>query len=239
MKNIYYILPFLFMSNPVKGENIEKDSLDIQHVQLNEILIQSFKQQHDLRLEPISASTISGTAIRSRNTKGIKEFSAFIPNLFMPDYGSKLTSPVYIRGIGSKINSPSVGLYVDGIPYFEKSAFDFEFTEIEKLEVLRGPQGTLYGRNTMGGIINVYTKSPLKYQGTNISLSNASYGNRDYSLSHYHKVGDNFGLAGTFVGFIASFGGGMIIRRIGRYKSRILFSLFVLLTPSTFGACPI
>ena len=67
----------------------------------------------------------------------------------MPDYGSKLTSPVYIRGIGSKINAPSVGLYVDGIPYFEKSAFDFNFTEIDRMEILRGPQGTLYGRNTM------------------------------------------------------------------------------------------
>lgn len=89
----------------------------------------------------------------------------------MPDYGSKLTSPVYIRGIGSKINAPSIGLYVDGIPYFEKSAFDFDFNEVDRIEVLRGPQGTLYGRNTMGGIINVYTKSPLKYEGTNVWLS--------------------------------------------------------------------
>ena len=195
MKIIYYILPFLFMSNPIKGKTTEQDSLDIQNIQLNEIVIQSFKQQRDLRLEPISASIISGTSIRNRNAQGIKEFSAFIPNLFMPDYGSKLTSPVYIRGIGSKINSPSVGLYVDGIPYFEKSAFDFEFTEIDKIEILRGPQGTLYGRNTMGGIINVYTKSPLKYLGTNVWLSNANYGNRDYSVSHYNKIDENFGVA--------------------------------------------
>lgn len=173
----------------------EGDTLKVRQVELDEVVIQSFKQSRDLRLEPISASSVTGTAIQNRNITGIKEFSSFIPNLFMPDYGSKLTSPVYIRGIGSKINAPSVGLYVDGIPYFEKSAFDFDFTEVDRIEVLRGPQGTLYGRNTMGGIINVYTKSPLKYQGTNAWISNGNYGYRDYAVSRYAKIGEKFGYA--------------------------------------------
>ena len=165
----------LCLAYTARGEEIEKDTAKIRNVELNEVVVQSFKQQRDLRLEPLSASAVTGTAIQNRNITGIKEFSSFIPNLFMPDYGSKLTSPVYIRGIGSKINAPSVGLYVDGIPYFEKSAFDFDFNEVDRIEVLRGPQGTLYGRNTMGGMINVYTKSPLKYEGTNVWLSNGSY----------------------------------------------------------------
>lgn len=171
----------------------EQDTAKVRQVDLNEVVIQSFKQNRDLRLEPLSASSVTGTAIQNKNITGIKEFSSFIPNLFMPDYGSKLTSPVYIRGIGSKINAPSVGLYVDGIPYFEKSAFDFDFADIDRVEVLRGPQGTLYGRNTMGGIINVYTKSPLKYQGTNAFISNGTYGNHEYSLSRYAKVAEKFG----------------------------------------------
>ena len=103
------------------------------------------------------ASVMTGTQINNRNISGIKEISALIPNLYMPDYGSKLTSPVYIRGIGSKINSPSVGLYVDGAPYFDKAAFDFAFSEIDRIDVLSGPQGTCYGRNTMGGLLHVYT----------------------------------------------------------------------------------
>lgn len=171
----------------------DQDTTKVRQVDLNEVVVRSFKQNRDLRLEPLSASSVTGTAIQNKNITGIKEFSSFIPNLFMPDYGSKLTSPVYIRGIGSKINAPSVGLYVDGIPYFEKSAFDFDFAEIDRVEVLRGPQGTLYGRNTMGGIINVYTKSPLKYQGMNASVSNGTYGARDYALSRYAKIGEKFG----------------------------------------------
>lgn len=173
----------------------ENDTLHTRHVALDEVVVQSFKQGKNLQLAPLAASTVTGTAIRNQNIMGIKEFSSLVPNLFIPDYGSKLTSPVYIRGIGSKINSPSVGLYVDGIPYFEKSAMDFDFTEIDRLEVLRGPQGTLYGRNTMGGIINVYTKSPLKYQGTHLFVSNGNYGYLNYSLSHYGRAGEKFGYA--------------------------------------------
>lgn len=169
-----YTAILLFSSAAMQAENSESDTLNLRQIKLDEVVVQSFKQDKSLRLAPLSATAVTGTAMQNRNITGIKEFSSFIPNLFMPDYGSKLTSPVYIRGIGSKINSPSVGLYVDGIPYFEKSAFDFDFTEIDRIEVLRGPQGTLYGRNTMGGIINVYTKSPLKYQGTNAFISNGN-----------------------------------------------------------------
>lgn len=190
---VLIIILFLFISESMFAE--EKDTTRIRQVDLNEVVVKSFKQNRDLRLEPVSATIVNGTAISNRNISGIKEFSSFIPNLFMPDYGSKLTSPVYIRGIGSKINSPSVGLYVDGIPYFEKSAFDFDFAEIDRIEVLRGPQGTLYGRNTMGGIINIYTKSPLKYQSTNIWLSNGNYGYREYALSRYKTLSNKFGYA--------------------------------------------
>ena len=193
----FYLLFICILITNIKQikANEQDTSKIIKDIKLDEIVIQSFKQQRDLRLEPISATNITGSAIQNRNITNIKEFSSSIPNLYMPDYGSKLTSPVYIRGIGSKINSPSVGLYVDGIPYFEKSVFDFNFSEIAKIEVLRGPQGTLYGRNTMGGIINVYTKSPLRYEGTNIWLSNGNYGYREYSLSHYHQIGEKFGFA--------------------------------------------
>ena len=107
MKLLYCLPMLLCLAYTARGEEIEKDTAKIRNVELNEVVVQSFKQQRDLRLEPLSASAVTGTAIQNRNITGIKEFSSFIPNLFMPDYGSKLTSPVYIRGIGSKINAPS------------------------------------------------------------------------------------------------------------------------------------
>lgn len=109
MKLFYYLPLLLCLTYTAKGEEIEKDTTKIRNVELNEVVVQSFKQQRDLRLEPLSASAVTGTAIQNRNIMGIKEFSSFIPNLFMPDYGSKLTSPVYIRGSDRKSTHPRSG----------------------------------------------------------------------------------------------------------------------------------
>lgn len=187
-----FLLVFLSIF-PLLVHAEELDSISKSSILLDEVVVKSFKQDKTFRLAPVSASVVTSRDIADNQIMGIKDFSAFIPNLFIPDYGSKLTAPVYIRGIGSRINSPSVGLYVDDMPYFEKSAFDFDFFEVDRVEVLRGPQGTLYGRNTMGGIINVYTKSPRKYQGTNIHLSQSNYMNLNHSVSHYGKVNDKMG----------------------------------------------
>jgi outer membrane receptor protein involved in Fe transport len=115
----------------------------------------------------------------------------------MPNYGSKLTSAIYIRGIGARSSGQSIGLYVDNVPYLDKSAFDFEFNDIQRIEVMRGPQGTLYGRNAMGGIVNIYTLSPFDYQGTKILLSGGSYGDFKAKLSTFQKLSDNFAISAS------------------------------------------
>ena len=76
--------------------------------------------------------------------------------------------------------------------FIEKSAFDFNYADIERIDVMRGPQGTLYGRNTMGGLIRVFTKSPFTYQGTDLRLSGATYNDYQASLTHYHRISNQF-----------------------------------------------
>lgn len=169
------------------------DSYDIDSIARymgQEVVIESFKQNRGIYLEPVSASLLSAKEIKSNNINNIKEFTALIPNLYMPDYGSKMTSPVYVRGIGSRINAPSVALYVDGVPYFDRASFDLNVNDIETIEVLRGPQGTIYGRNTMGGVINIYTKSPFLYQGTNVNLGGGSHKLGKVGASHFGKIND-------------------------------------------------
>ena len=173
--------------------------------QIDEIAIVAFKSNDRLATLPLSASMLTSRMIKDRNLTTIKDLSGLVPNFFMPEYGSKLTSPVFIRGIGSRINAPSIGLYVDGIPYFDRSSFDFNLNDIERIEVLRGPQGTLYGRNTMGGIINVYTKSPFKLKESNME---ASAGNYDYYKAGASHVGNLNGKLGySFSGNYMHHGG--------------------------------
>ena len=193
----------------VTNDKITDDELDSLRRNnpffLEEIVIQGFKQDKDYRLSPVSTSSINSKLIQKETLLSIKEITGLVPNLYMPDYGAKVSSPIYIRGIGSKINSPSVGLYIDGVPYFESSSFDFNFSNIESLDVLRGPQGTLYGRNTMGGIINVYTKSPIHNPGTTFKYTGGNHNLYDITATHSIKIKEDMGI--SFSGNYNYFGG--------------------------------
>ncbi|MGM0496837.1 MAG: TonB-dependent receptor, partial [Bacteroidota bacterium] len=147
-----------------------------------------------------SLSTINETEQNAKKIAKLTDITETTPNFHMPDYGTSLTTPVYIRGVGSRHNEPAVGLYVDGIPYFEKAAFDFNFYDIENIEVLRGPQGTLYGRNTLGGIIRVHTNEPNFANNTEVSLSANNQAKKDVHLNQNLKFSDklNMNFGGQF-----------------------------------------
>lgn len=188
----------LLVTGTTWAEDVPKDSLKV--VDMEEVVvIATPKENRKLRDLPVSATVLSQENMRAYQVNSVKNLTGIVPNLFIPDYGSKLTTSIYIRGIGSRINTPSVGLYVDNIPYIDKSAFDFNYCDIERIDVLRGPQGTLYGRNTMGGLIKIHTKSPFTYQGTDIRMGAATYNDYRVSLTHYHRISDCFAFsAGGF-----------------------------------------
>ena len=179
----------------VYAENIKANENDtIKTYNMGEVIVtSSTKETNNLRTLPGSVSILSPQMISGRQIDALKDISSFVPNLYMPDYGAKLTSAIYIRGIGARSSGQSVGLYVDNVPYLDKSTFDFELTDIQRIEVLRGPQGTLYGRNAMGGIVNIYTISPFDYQGKKLSLSAGSYGQYKVKASHYAKLSETIG----------------------------------------------
>ncbi len=177
-------------ANGIKAN--ESDTIKTYHI--GEVIVtSSTKETNKLRTLPGSVSIVSPSMIAGRQIEEIKDISTFVPNLYIPDYGAKLTSAIYIRGIGARSSGQSVGLYVDNVPYLDKSIFDFELTDIQRIEVLRGPQGTLYGRNAMGGIINIYTISPFDFQGKKLSFSAGSYGQYKVKASHYAKLSETIG----------------------------------------------
>ena len=108
-----------------------------------------------------SSTTIGRVDIENRHISSLKEITGFAPNFYNPDYGSRMTSSIYVRGFGSRIDQPVVGLSVDEMPLMNKNSYDFDFFDISKVQLMRGAQSTLYGRNTAGGAINIYTLSPL------------------------------------------------------------------------------
>lgn len=183
----------------------EADTLKI--IDIEEVtIIATPKETRKLREQPAAVTLLSQENMQNSHVNNIKNLTSIVPNLFIPDYGSKLTSAIYIRGIGSRINTSSVGLYVDNIAYIDKSAFDFNYADIERIDILRGPQGTLYGRNAMGGVIKVHTKSPFSYQGTDIRLGAATHNSYNASLTHYHRISERFAFsAGGFYNYDGGF----------------------------------
>jgi outer membrane receptor protein involved in Fe transport len=155
-------------------------------------VVGSLKQESVYAEQPLSFTSIDGKDIDANRITEPKNLSLTVPNLLYADYGSKMTSSIYIRGIGSRTEQSAMGLYVDNIPILNKNNYDFDYFDINRIDVLRGPQGTLYGRNTIGGVIGVHTISPFSYQGTRL---NTSYGNENtwaLHVSTYQKPTENF-----------------------------------------------
>ncbi|MBQ6079447.1 MAG: TonB-dependent receptor [Muribaculaceae bacterium] len=164
-------------------------------VSLSEVTVTAIKQGADLRTQA-TALTIVGMEESERNqVQSVKTASDLVPNLFIPDYGSRMTSTVYMRGIGTRIDQPAVGLTIDNVPVMTKENYDIDLTDIARVETLRGPQNTLYGRNTLGGVMNVYTLSPLNYQGTRAIAEGASHGTWRLGASHYRLLSQDLGLS--------------------------------------------
>lgn len=194
-KIIFLIITFITINHNLFAQDIIvlKDSTSIAELKIDEAYISASKDNQKLKEMPASVSLITNHRLEANQITALPDASVIIPNFYMPQYGSKLTSPVYIRGVGSRIGAPAVGLYVDGVPYFEKAAFNFDFFDVERIEVLRGPQGTLYGRNTMGGLINIETISPFNYQGTSLKASAGTYDAYQLNANHYGFLNEKFG----------------------------------------------
>lgn len=190
---------YLFLSAIQPTYATDLDTLRVMDIDEVRVIAQP-KLWGRLREQSVAATGMSDIDLQNTHSTSLKELSGYVPNFFMPDYGSHLTGAVYIRGVGSRINSPAVGLYVDHAPMVEKSGYDLDLLDIERVDVLRGPQGTLYGSNTMGGLVCLYTKNPLTYQGTDVHFSGSNKDNKGrVEFSHHQRWNDRWGF--SFGGF--------------------------------------
>lgn len=163
---------------------------------IDEIVVVSQPKEHTLlRQQPISSTILSSSEMEGLSLRDLKEISDYVPAFVMPNYGSRFTSSIYVRGIGSRVNSPSMGVYIDDIPLVNKTSFNSHTYQLDRIDILRGPQGTLYGINTEGGLVRQYTRNPMNYQGTDINLGVGSHFYRNAEVAHYTKLNDKLALS--------------------------------------------
>lgn len=198
MRRLLLILTLLSASSAAartSGDGkIDEQAVDTV-ILVDKVQVTAIKQGLVLRSQPVAATIVGSRAIEREHVDALKSLA--VPNFHVPDYGSRMTSSIYVRGLGARIDQPVVGLNIDNVPVLSKDNYDTELADAERIEILRGPQSTLYGRNTMGGVINVYTLSPLAYEGVRLM---AEYGSGDsyrFRASSYYKLKPDLGMAVT------------------------------------------
>ena len=188
---------YLLLIAAAIASNSGKSLPDTVSHDLTEVNVVTIKQEAKLKGEAISASILSRQELEQMNAVSIKGVSDAVPNLYIPDYGSRITSSIYVRGIGARMDQPAVGLSVDNVPYLNKNAYDFDLSDIASVEMMRGPQSALYGRNTMGGLINITTLSPMSWQGWRFMVSGGMGNDWKASVGWYHKFSENLATSVT------------------------------------------
>lgn len=134
--------------------------------QLEEVIVTAQKRAESLQDVPISISTLSGDKIQDNTIMNFAALADFVPSLHIAE--APVTTQIYMRGIGSGNNrgfEQSVGMYLDGVYMGRARQYRSAVMDVERVEVLRGPQGTLFGKNTVAGAINITSASPVLGEG--------------------------------------------------------------------------
>lgn len=150
---------------------------------LGDIVVTARRRAESLQDTPISISAVTSDGLRTRGIDNVTQIGDFTPNVkfnsSVPVSASNATAAIFIRGIGQNdyqlSADPGVGLYLDGVYISRGVGNVLDVLNVERIEVLRGPQGTLFGRNTIGGAVSVVTKKPSKTLGGSMELTTGSY----------------------------------------------------------------
>lgn len=153
----------LTVANATAAEEVEKNA---EKSKMEAITVTATKRSQVIYEVPIAMSAFSGADLDTQGITGITDVGKFVPNLNITGFSAGHTSSAnpFIRGIGLQdhliTTDPGVSVYVDGVYLGRQVGQNWNLQNIDRIEVLRGPQGTLYGRNSIGGAINIITKQP-------------------------------------------------------------------------------
>jgi len=195
-------MPVSFRKAPLVAAIALATTASLTHAQrLEEVIVTAQKRTESLQDVPISVSAIQGDKIQEAGINNMAALADYVPNLQISE-GTVDTS-IYLRGMGSGNNAAfeqSVGMYIDGIYMGRGRQYRSPFVDIERVEVLRGPQGTLFGKNTVAGAVNVTTASPDVGDEFSGSISAAVEDNDGYIVDGFlsGSVTDNMAMRLAF-----------------------------------------
>ena len=170
--------------------------------QLGEVIVTAERRETDIQRTPVAVTVLDARQLREYRVWSFSDMTALAPSLQTVEHGGSTSSLfINIRGVMGLHSQTAVATYVDGVYQFESFSVPLTFNNIERIEVLRGPQGTLYGRNAFGGVINIITKKPSNKTEGYAEVGLGNYAQQRYSGSFSTPIVANklfLGVSGTF-----------------------------------------
>jgi iron complex outermembrane receptor protein len=124
------------------------------------VTVTAHKEPEDKQRLPVSVTAVTLDTIEKAGLQIVSDAALFAPNVFFSEFTARKVSNARVRGIGSSPNNPAITTYIDGVPQIHGNASSVDLLDVERIEFVRGPQGALFGRNTLGGLVNVVTRRP-------------------------------------------------------------------------------
>jgi len=192
---------------PASAQDSSNDSPE-SAAGLDQIIVSARKRTENLQDTPISISAFSQDGLDKRGVGNISEIDTFTPNLQFnrstANSGDKSAASIYTRGVGQSdftlTTDPGVGIYLDGVYIARSIGSAIDVLDIERVEVLRGPQGTLFGRNTIGGAVSITSKKPDFYDNTaTLEGSVGSFDLRKVRASGNYAISDTVAVNGSIL----------------------------------------
>ncbi len=151
---------------------------------LSEVVVTAEKDETTLEKTPLAVSVLGTRQLREYRVWDFKDLTALAPNLNVVEHANSTGGNfLNIRGVMGFSNEQAVATYIDGVYQFDYYSAPTQLLNVERIEVLRGPQGTLYGRNALGGVVNIVTKQPTNTPSGYAEVSVGNYGQQRYSLA--------------------------------------------------------
>ncbi len=171
--------------------------------QLETVTVTARRRVEPIQEVPVAVSAFGETELRDMQASNVDGLQSSVPNMnIVQGRGSANSVNVFIRGIGQpdalQTFDPGVGMYVDDVYYSRINGALFSLFDIAQIEVLRGPQGTLYGKNSTGGAIKLTTKDPFDYEGGSVEMTVGNYGRAEGRFYVGGKLSDT--VAGSIAG---------------------------------------
>jgi iron complex outermembrane recepter protein len=165
------------------------------------VIVTAQKREQSIYDVPVAMSAFTAQTIEKQGITDLTDIGKFVPNLNITGFsaGHTASQNPFIRGIGLQdhliTTEPGVGVYIDGVYLGRQVGQNWSLANIERVEVLRGPQGTLYGRNSIGGAINIITRKPGDEPGGRVSLTAGSRGRLNGDVYADMPISDEFAMS--------------------------------------------